>query len=44
MRYSRCDADEYGEEQVLSEEIKEANNTWVTYMALGSSKNGEAHQ
>ena len=45
MRYSRCGAEDYEEEQVLSEEVKEANNTRVTYMAHGgSSKAGEGNQ
>ena len=44
MRYSRCDenGDDYGQEQVLSEEVKDpSNNTRVTYMAAQGSHNHE---
>ena len=44
MRYSRCEenGDDYGQEQVLSEEVKEtSNNTRVTYRAAQGSQNHE---
>ena len=36
MRYSRCGRDDYGDEQLLSEEHKETNNTRVTYNRAGT--------
>jgi hypothetical protein len=37
QRYSRCGAeDDYGDEQLLSEEIKETNNTRLTYNRGGT--------